>query len=111
MNCWRKEISVTHLATVLATVALSELESISIDEVGAGDRRREDREDDFPFKDPEYSRIRLDGLSLDMIVKREGSSYGCSSHGTTYCIKAFSVHQPTIVLLHCGLHRSTTHDE
>ena len=80
MNCWRKEISVTHLATVLATIALSELESISIDEVGAGDKRREDREDDFPFKDPEFSRLRLDGLSLDMIVKREGSSYGCSSH-------------------------------
>jgi hypothetical protein len=65
MKCWRKE-SVAHLANV----ALSELESISIDdEVGARDERR----DGFPSKDPVFLRIRLDGLSLDMLIVRRGN--------------------------------------
>ena len=38
------------------------------DEVGPGDKRREDGENDFPFKDPEFLRLRLDGLSLDMMI-------------------------------------------
>ena len=65
-----KSIQITHLASV----ALSELELISIDgAVGARDERRKD--DNFPFTDPAILRMRLvsDGLLLDMMIVRRES--------------------------------------
>ena len=85
-----KSIQVTHLASV----ALSELELISIDGgVGARDEWR--REDNFPFTDPAILRMRLvsDGpsLSLDMMIVKRKSQFNevvqvCSSHGKPFLL-------------------------
>ena len=81
-----KSIQVAHLASV----ALSELDLISIDGgVGARDKWR--REDNFPFTDPVILRMRFvsDGLSLDMMIVWRESHFNeavqaCSSHGKLF---------------------------